>query len=106
MLKKYAYTIALTYVTTISTQKTSISVARRLRGLLKPYIDFAMSFEKDRKEIQDHKEIDTAEKNVQINILFDEDIDIPLISEELLNLCEEGKIELTAQDINSIFCYE
>lgn len=106
MLKKHAFTITLVYVNVIGVVKKSTKVGRKMRNLMKPYIDFAIVFEKDREEIVNDKELDEDAKKNEIETLLNETIDLPVVSGEILDLCEEASIDLTEAEINQLLCYE
>ena len=106
MLKKFAFTIAIVYLNDIATQKTSVKVARKMRNLMKPYIEFWIEFEKDRNEIVQNEELSTDEKQKEINDLINEIVELPILIDSLLDLCEEWLIELPSWKINELYSYE
>jgi hypothetical protein len=105
MKKSLAYNCTVAYFTKIRTIEFELKHTRRLREITKPWIEFAIQYEKDQKEITERKlekELEDSERKV----LGEEEVDLPRNLHEIPEICEQAGEKIAPLTIDMLLGYE
>ena len=102
MKKQNIYELAVIYRKELSTQAVSFESARKLRDIIKPFVEKATEIERDLNDIKT-KEQDDVKKEKEAEILFKETCDMNIDKDILFTVLKEYKVSpLTIEFIDTL----